>query len=423
MKRALLNFALLLPAVVAMAQTHITGTVTNTEGKPVPEVVVKVLAGTKNVSYCLTDAKGRYDLRFSHPAKALTLQFTHLAYEKEEQAIENKNGVHNMTLLAKNITLREVKIKANPLKVAGDTLRYTLAPFLTKGDVSLEDGLKRLPGIKVTADGTVNYMGQSISNFYIEGMDMLEGRYNLATRNLPAKYATQVEVLRHHRSRKVDNDVPSDKVALNIKLSNKAKFKPFGQWQGGAGWQEKSPLYALAATGMMFTDSFQTILSGKMSNYHSFASNDLIDHFEASERNTLATTLLGGFETGRPPQGEYLYSRNAMTSLNAIEKRSKDATLRANADYSYSRSDFSSHTTSTYFANGEGVTVDESASPLTQMHRPSASIVYTQNSAGRWLSNDLKLTGQFEKNLGDILRGSNRIAQERKASAFIMRTT
>ena len=87
----------------------------------------------------------------------------------------------------------------------------------------------------VSQNGGISYMGKPISQFNIEGMDLLGGKYNLATRNIPADYVTNVEIVRNHHSRRVEKDVPSNEVSMNIKLSNKAKFKPFGQEEAGAG--------------------------------------------------------------------------------------------------------------------------------------------------------------------------------------------
>ena len=43
-------------------------------------------------------------------------------------------------------------------------------------------------------------------------------------------------------SRRVEKDVPSNEVSMNIKLSNKAKFKPFGQEEMGVGASPPTPL-------------------------------------------------------------------------------------------------------------------------------------------------------------------------------------
>lgn len=57
---------------------------------------------------------------------------------------------------------------------------------------------------------------------------MLGGKYNLATRNMPAKYVKNVEVLSNHHDALVDKGKPSDDVALNVTLDNSVRFKPVG---------------------------------------------------------------------------------------------------------------------------------------------------------------------------------------------------
>ena len=47
--------------------------------------------------------------------------------------------------------------------------------------MTLQDALKKVPGIEVEDNGGIKYNGKSISNFYINGMDLLGGKYNLAT--------------------------------------------------------------------------------------------------------------------------------------------------------------------------------------------------------------------------------------------------
>lgn len=209
-----------------------------------------------------------------------------------------------MLLTPKAVSLKEVTVKPDPLRQKGDTLSHNLASFLGKGDVTLEDGLKRLPGVDVAQSGAISYMGKPISQFNIEGMDLLGGKYNLATKNIPADYVTNVEIVRNHHSRRVEKDVPSNEVSMNIRLSKKAKLKPFGQEEAGAGYMEdgNDRLQALLGlTGMMFTDKFQTICSLKGGNYKSFARADMIDHFGGSDVTTPATSLFGGFDGGAPP--------------------------------------------------------------------------------------------------------------------------
>ena len=103
--------------------------------------------------------------------------------------------------------------------------------------------MKRLPGIEVTSSGSIKYLGKDISNFYIEGMDLLGGQYNVATNNIPADYVTSVQVLNNHKDAKMDKDVLSDDVAINIKLSKHAKFKPVGTYEAIGGLGSNGGLY------------------------------------------------------------------------------------------------------------------------------------------------------------------------------------
>ena len=424
-------------AIIASAQVRVTGRVmalSPSSGgagggpKPVSDVIVKLVSGSKTLAFTSSNAKGEYSLELkSAPSGEVTLQFTHISYEKESLPLPPSNGggkpiVQDMVLTPKNISLKEVTVKPDPLRQKGDTLTHNLASFLGKGDVTLEDGLKRLPGVDVAQSGAISYMGKPISQFNIEGLDLLGGKYNLATRNIPADYVTQVEIVRNHHSRRVERDVPSNEVSMNIKLSKKAKLKPFGQEEAGAGYMEdgNDRLQALlGVTGMMFTEKFQTICSLKGGNYKGFARADMIDHFGGSDVTTPATSLFGGFDGGAPPQGEYLYQRNGMATLNGIHKLDSATTVKVNADYSYHRATHDISQSSTYLSgDGSYVTVSEQTSPLTKVHLPKLTMNYLKNADRVYLSETFVLKGKFEQNEGDVNANGSLVEQRRKTSSF-----
>ena len=431
----------------------VTGRVIDLQNKPVSDVIVKLVSGSKTLAFTSSNAQGVYSLEVKNaPSGEVSLQFTHISYEKESERLTLKERTMkvDMILTPKAVSLKEVTVKPDPLRQKGDTLSHNLASFLGKGDVTLEDGLKRLPGVDVAQSGAISYMGKPISQFNIEGMDLLGGKYNLATRNIPADYVTQVEIVRNHHSRRVEKDVPSNEVSMNIKLSNKAKFKPFGQEEAGAGASPPAPLQGergvitpdaesqqqdylrpspvgegsgvrllLGLTGMMFTNKFQTICSVKGGNYKGFARADMYDHFGGSDVNTRATSLFGGFDGGAPPQGEYLYQRNGMATLNGILRTDSFTTMKVNADYSYHRATHDISQSSTYMAGtGDYVTVSEQTSPITKIHLPKLSVNYLKNADRVYLSETFVFKGKFEENEGDVLANQQLVEQRRKTSSF-----
>ena len=454
MKRLLYIILYVVLAASASAQVRVTGRVIDLQNKPVSDVIVKLVSGTKTLAFTSSNAQGVYNLEVkSAPTGEVTLQFTHISYEKESERVTLRDKVTklDMILTPKSISLKEVTVKPDPLRQKGDTLTHNLASFLGKGDVTLEDGLKRLPGVDVAQSGAISYMGKPISQFNIEGLDLLGGKYNLATRNIPADYVTNVEIVRNHHSRRVERDVPSNEVSMNIKLSKKAKLKPFGQEEIGVGVASPpAPLQGergvvtpeadnqqqdyilpspvgegsgvrllLGVTGMMFTDKFQTICSLKGGNYKSFARADMTDHFGGSDVTTPATSLFGGFDGGAPPQGEYLYQRNGMATLNGIQKLDSATTVKVNADYSYHRATHDISQSSTYLAGtGNYVTVSEQTSPLTKIHLPKLTMNYLKNADRVYLSETFVLKGKFEQNEGDVNANGSLVEQRRKTSSF-----
>ena len=70
--------------------------------KPVSDVIVKLISGTKTLAFTSTNAKGEYALEVkSAPSGEVTLQFTHISYEKESLALadlksaNSKSGISN----------------------------------------------------------------------------------------------------------------------------------------------------------------------------------------------------------------------------------------------------------------------------------------------------------------------------------------
>ena len=104
--------------------------------------------------------------------------------------------------------------------------------YTTQSDYTLKDALKKLPGIDVEKSGNIKYLGKDISNFYIDGLDLLGGKYNIATTNIPASYVNSVQVLNNHQAVNMNKDIFSDNVAINIHMNNNARFKPIGTYEG-----------------------------------------------------------------------------------------------------------------------------------------------------------------------------------------------
>jgi hypothetical protein len=99
---------------------------------------------------------------------------------------------------------------------------------------------------------------------YINGSDLLEGRYNIATRGIPADAVEKIDVMQKHNHNRIDiGRTESDKVAFNLKIKKDAGLI-FGSMKADAGLPFLTG--QLDATPIYIKNQFQNINSFKLNN-------------------------------------------------------------------------------------------------------------------------------------------------------------
>lgn len=192
--------------------------------------------GDALISYALTDDRGEADLALSESVTRLSVVL--MSYKSAEVSRDRlRCGSEQVLRLEPTATkLPEIFAKAPPVVAYKDTVSYDVSSFRVKSDRSIGDVLRKLPGVEVGNSGNIKYQGRAISHLYIEGQDLLENRYNLATQNLPADAIAGVDVMeRHTHERILKKRTDSESVAMNYRLSKDYKARPFGEVSIGAG--------------------------------------------------------------------------------------------------------------------------------------------------------------------------------------------
>ena len=228
MHRLIITAMLASAAIAASAQTVIEGTVADAQGKHVEAYVSVAPKGTGNILvFADTDAKGHYRLEFTTEADSVTVSASGLAIGSHTKQVANRSQRLDFCVKEQAMQLKEVTVRAQKIRQNGDTLSYLVGAYQQQGDRVIGDVLKHMPGIEVADNGGIKYNGKTIKKFYVEEMDLLQGRYGLATNNINASDVATVQVLEHHQPVKMLQDKElSDDVAINLKLKNSAK----GPW-------------------------------------------------------------------------------------------------------------------------------------------------------------------------------------------------
>lgn len=404
--RILFTFLFFLLSVEIHSQAIVVkGKITDSEHSPLGGVIVKITRGNAMVGFTTSQKDGSYACEIPAGKDSLFISFRKLNYKEYRKYLPPQTKRLDVTLQRGDYQLREVTVEAPPVRVHSDTVLYNLGSFLQSGDHTLEDGLRRIPGIEIDDNGAISYMGRDIGNFYIEGLNLLGGRYNLATQNISAEKVTGVEVLRHHQANKVDKNELTDNVALNIKLSSKAKLKPFGAYEMRLGYRPDKLLYGAGGTAMLFRKDFQMLGTLKLANDGQMGRNALYDHFGRSSWSSSGEDALPLLSGSRPPMREsrYMNSSTELVSVNAIQRFTSDNQLKVNANYSHRRGEHDYQSITQYpETGGESLVIHENADYLQKEHQADLLLNYRSDKEIQLLENDFIVRGRFAQAESDI---------------------
>ena len=154
------------------------------------------------------------------------------------------NDLGNIKLKIVSKMLMEVVIKAAraPLKFRGDTVEYDASSFKVPPGSTVEDLLRRLPGIEVDADGNIKSQGKDVKRVYVEGKTFFSNDPKFATKNLGAETISKVQVFDEKSEQSkltgIDDGVKNDK-AMNLSLKDEYKKGAFGKVTAALGDQDR----------------------------------------------------------------------------------------------------------------------------------------------------------------------------------------
>ncbi len=211
------------------AQITIKGVVADSISQPLSYAIVTAYKDSSYstiIGFKTANEAGEFNIKLGEPIDSVFLEARHISFKPEQFVITNFNKLHKLTLFRLNNELKEVLVEAQKsIEIKGDTIRYDVEALKEKKDYTIEEVIKRIPGITVAENGQIAYNEQPISHLYLNGVDLLEGRYNIATRGIPAEAVKDIEVLRRHNHARIDiGRTLSNEVALNLKIKKDQKL-------------------------------------------------------------------------------------------------------------------------------------------------------------------------------------------------------
>jgi hypothetical protein len=237
---------LLLPVVYSYTQTGsvVAGVVLDSMNKPITgaSVVLYEVSTKKIAAFAITNVNGMFQIQKSllYPVYLLEVSIINYAKYSETLLLSNlpKTGLMKIVLKNSATMLKEVVIvsKPSPIKQKGDTTEYNASSFRDATTKTVEELLKKLPGVTVNDNGTILFKGRQVEKVLIEGDDLFDRKYQLLTKNFNATAIDKVQAIDNYLENPLLKGIESsEKVALNLTLDKAFKNKLSGDVTAGAG--------------------------------------------------------------------------------------------------------------------------------------------------------------------------------------------
>ncbi len=406
--KALISLIFLICAQIVCAQVILRGKVSDASGRAL-EAMITVMDAGRIVAHTMAEESGEYTLEFSAQSDSITLRASMLGYTPLKKNIKATSSRIDLVLQGGN-TLKDFVVVADKITERGDTISFNVGSYQDKSDRVIGDVIKKMPGLEVSESGRISFNGKEVKNFYVEDMDLLQGRYGIATNNVSANDVASVQVYQNHQPIRALKDVtPSEDITINLKLKSTAK----GTWtisaMGGGGY--KPALWAAELVAMFFGKKVQNMTTYKGNNCGIDVNTELksmtddnLPHFINKAPLSVATPPNPGIATRR-----YIDNQSNTISVNQLVKTDSLTTLTFNLGYYNDLLRKSGEEISQQYepVSGKYRSIYKELRARNYINSLSAATNYKRNDKSLYLDNSLNINTNWNHDNGTAITTSS----------------
>lgn len=236
-------------AFVSGQSAAIKGSITDTLNKQnLPNTIISLLKAKDSVlvKFIRSDKSGNFELK-NLPAGKFFLMISYPKYADYIYPLTLKGdtaadlGLVKMTLKSKLLEEVLVKQKIAAVRMKGDTLEYNADSFKVHAGASVEEMLRKMPGLQVDKDGNITAQGEKVEKVLVDGEEFFGDDPTMATKNLQADAIEKVQVFdkKSDQAAFTGIDDGSKKKTLNLTLKEDKKKGYFGKVELGSDFKDR----------------------------------------------------------------------------------------------------------------------------------------------------------------------------------------
>tara|TARA_R110002051_G_scaffold7465_2_gene33825 strand:+ start:134 stop:2908 length:2775 start_codon:yes stop_codon:yes gene_type:complete len=194
--------ALFLSFQVNAQEFLLKGTVLDASSKQPMEastIYAESIQDSTLITYTITEQNGTFVLEGKTSQKEVNLFFSYNGYKPLVKKIALKKqvdlGVIEMEEQAQELKGVQVVGERVPVTIKQDTLEFNADSFKTRPDATVEDVLKKLPGVEVDNDGKITVNGKEVSQVLVNGQVFFSSDPKVATKSLPKQIISKIQIM------------------------------------------------------------------------------------------------------------------------------------------------------------------------------------------------------------------------------------
>ena len=227
----------------------INGIVVDIDKLPLPgaSATLKILPDSTTLDLQATNTDGKFNFKnIKKGDYLLTVSMTGMDSINKFINVNDSTGnieLGNITLTENAIVLKETVITGVRTAVIAkqDTIEFNADSYHTATNSTVDQLLKRLPGVEVGSDGSITSNGKSISKILVNGKEFFADDPQMATKNLPSNMVDKVQVIdrKSDLARLTGIDDGEEETVINLTVKKDMNNGWFGNVSGGYGIDKK----------------------------------------------------------------------------------------------------------------------------------------------------------------------------------------
>ncbi|MDR6197304.1 hypothetical protein [Siphonobacter sp. SORGH_AS_0500] len=227
-----------------------TGKTQDDQGKPIASAIVMVYRVTPKdtifLQYTRSNMEGVFSLMLENSInRNFLLRVRAMGYASVQLSGAEWVAPYLISMKPQATELGEVKIAQTrpPIHVKGDTLEFDAKAFANGTERTVEDLLKRLPGLRMNSEGKLFYNNRLIKKIFLDGQELFSQNYTLLTKNLSADLIDKIQAISNYTENPLLRGIEqSDEPVLNLEVKAHRKTKLMGNATAELGTLERGSL-------------------------------------------------------------------------------------------------------------------------------------------------------------------------------------